>query len=109
MGIMDPVPVAAPTLDQKKAVTRAMVKKIVKKMRDHIAEDYAEGFEQIWHNPLGLTPQESLDALLGEAVELLRFAETIKGTTNNLVPGTIKLAAPKDVTANPNGTVTVAT
>jgi len=106
MGILD-TPVL--TLAQKQAATKTQLRAVARGMRDTLAKQYGTGFDLVWNNPMGLTPQEALNALGTDAGQLLTFAETLKATINTLAPGTITQAAPHNVTVNQDGTATVGT
>lgn len=63
-------------------------------------------YQLLWHNPWGLTPQEVLDALGTDAVQLFALSDATKTLLNAWGANITATFPPEysDVTINPDGT-----
>lgn len=75
-----------------------------------ILSEYQAGYGDVWRNPEGMTPQQVLDSIGPGGTLASDFVDWSIGLykwINTVKPGTLVLPAPKPITKNPDGTVTV--
>lgn len=101
--------ILATTLDEatQKVVDALRIKSVCAGTLASLVANYKSGFNIVWHNPK-LTPQQVFDALGTDAGQFLSMAQDLATLILKYAPATVLPAAPKAMTVNPDGTVTVA-
>jgi hypothetical protein len=96
-------------LEERQQDFRNRVQMSITTLFQQMKNVFSENFNLVWFNPR-LTPQEAVDALGSDAIELFRLAEILTGAVNAAKPGTITPGIPAGYTVTPNeydGTVTI--
>jgi len=72
-----------------------------------IKKRYETLFNIVWDNPLILTPQEVLDGMGTNAVELFQYSDIMRSMLMQVDASYTPPQVPNQVSINPDGTVTV--
>jgi hypothetical protein len=101
MGLLD-----APKLNktQAKAKVRTRVITGVRGLFDRMLNEFVTDVGLVWQNEDGLTPDEALEALGPDGVEIFRLAAILKDAINAAKPNTITQVTP-DVIPHADGTI----
>lgn len=99
------------SLEGKKSSTSAQIsKQITATLRSLIGQSKGIS-EQVFNNPLGLTPQQVCDAMGTDAAKVLAAGQAAADMVNALRPNTMAIQIPQGISVQPNqdGTVTIVT
>lgn len=95
------------TDEEKKYDTKNILNRSMQLSFTRLVYDFKSNFDQVWNNPLGLTPQQVFDSFDTSAAQLFLIASSIQTAINTIVPNTATQTPPYNYTINQDGTVTV--
>ena len=72
-----------------------------------VKKRYETLFNIVWNNPLGLTPQQALDGMGSNAVELFQYSDLLRTMLTQVDESYIPPQTPNKVSINEDGTVIV--
>ena len=95
------------SLTEKQAMAKKRMVNQMRQLWSQMKTQYEQLFNQLWHNPQGLTPQQVFDSFGTESVEFFTLGLGLYQFMNTLVPGTIELDAPYPYEIQPDGSIVV--
>ena len=95
------------SIQQRQNITANRIRQNSKQLLHNIKHRYETLFNSVWNNSLGLTPQEVLDSIGGDAYELFVYSDMVKQWISRVDPDYNPPQSPKEFRINQDGTVTV--